>query len=129
MNTGVVALSSSGGMPQDWISSHGDDQSQQLLSPSGERREMDTAEAELTRSGGYMDHRSDRAARDTVADAALRPISIIGMFKGTIQGGDQRNVNHEVVNQVDVNQLNPTQRSRFLLINQLNIITILSWLR
>lgn len=47
----------------------------------------------------------------------------------TIQGGDQRNVNQEVVNQVDVNQLNPTQRSLFLLINQLNIITILSWLR
>jgi hypothetical protein len=46
-----------------------------------------------------------------------------------IQGGDQRNVNQEVVNQVDVNQLNPTQRSLFLLINQLNIITILSWLR
>jgi len=38
-------------------------------------------------------------------------------------------VNQEVVNQVDVNQLNPTQRSLFLLINQLNIITILSWLR
>ncbi|KAJ3454092.1 hypothetical protein MRS44_017986 [Fusarium solani] len=42
------------------------------------------------------------------------------------QGGDQRNVNQEVVNQVDVNQLNPTQRSLFLLINQLNIITILN---
>jgi hypothetical protein len=45
------------------------------------------------------------------------------------QGGDQHNVNQEVVNQVDVNQLNPTQRSLFLLINQLNIIAILSWLR
>ncbi|KAM4067711.1 hypothetical protein HRG_012350 [Hirsutella rhossiliensis] len=48
---------------------------------------------------------------------------------GLQDGGDQRNVNHEVVNQVDVNQLNPTQRSQFLLINQLNIITILSWYR
>ncbi len=43
-----------------------------------------------------------------------------------LQGGDQLNVNHEVVNQVDVNQPNPTQRSLFLLINQLNIIIILS---
>ncbi|KAJ6436071.1 hypothetical protein O9K51_11383 [Purpureocillium lavendulum] len=42
------------------------------------------------------------------------------------QGGDQLNVNPEVVNQIDVNQLNPTQRSLFLLINQLNIIMILS---
>ncbi|KAL6406300.1 hypothetical protein AUP68_10472 [Ilyonectria robusta] len=43
-----------------------------------------------------------------------------------LQGGDQRNINQEAVNQVEVNQLNPTQRSLFLLINQLNIITILS---
>jgi hypothetical protein len=45
------------------------------------------------------------------------------------QGGDQRNVNQEVVNQVDVNQLNSTQRKQFLLINQFNFITELSWLR
>lgn len=45
------------------------------------------------------------------------------------QGGDQRNVNQEVVNLVDVNQLNSTQRTQFLLINQLNFITELSWLR
>ena len=48
------------------------------------------------------------------------------LYQALGQGGDQLNVNHEVVNQIDVNQPNPTQRSLFLLINQLNIIMILS---
>ena len=41
------------------------------------------------------------------------------------QGGDQLNVNHEVVNLVDVNQPNPTQRSMYSLINALTMIMIL----
>jgi hypothetical protein len=78
--------------------------------------------------GKGVDVPEERAAGLTVTHQIAGSLfSVNDVMKN--QGGDQRNVNQEVVNQVDVNQLNPTQRSLFLLINQLNIITILSWLR